>query len=48
MLKLIHSRVAKVEQASKNRFHHTIKFTNIQEIDDELMGWLKTAYELKK
>lgn len=46
--KLTNDRVAKVEQASANRFHHTIKLTNPKEIDKELLAWLKKAYELKK
>lgn len=46
--KLTNYRVAKVEQASANRFHHTIKLANPKEIDNELLAWLKEAYELKK
>src|ERR1700758_2560435 len=41
-------RVIKAEQASANRFHHTIKLTSDKEIDKELLTWLKEAYELKK
>ncbi len=41
-------RVGKVEQASANRFHHTIKLTSDKDIDKELLTWLKEAYELKK
>lgn len=40
-------RVTKVEQASANRFHHTIKLSSLKEIDTELLTWLKQAYELK-
>src|ERR1700749_1946942 len=36
-------RVSKVEQASANRFHHTIKLNSEKEIDKELLGWLKEA-----
>ena len=46
--KLKSDRVAKVEQASANRFHHTIKLTKPKDVDKELLGWLKQAYELKK
>jgi len=46
--KLISDRVTKGEQASANRFHHTIKLTKPQDIDKELLLWLKEAYELKK
>ncbi|MBK7337453.1 MAG: hypothetical protein IPJ00_15395 [Saprospirales bacterium] len=46
--KLTSDRVSKVEQASANRFHHTIKLTKPKDIDKELLTWLKEAYELKK
>jgi hypothetical protein len=46
--KLTSKRVSKVEQASANRFHHTIKLTSEKDIDKELLTWLQEAYELKK
>src|ERR1700740_1198108 len=46
--KLTSKRVSKVEQASANRYHHTIKLTDPDEIDSELLTWLKDAYDLKK
>ena len=46
--KLTNQRVNKVEQASANRYHHTIKLTNTDEIDWELLNWLRQAYDLKK
>jgi hypothetical protein len=46
--KLTSKRVLKVEQASANRFHHTIKLSSPKDIDKELLIWLKKAYELKK
>jgi hypothetical protein len=46
--KLTGERISKVEQASQNRFHHTIKLTSEKDIDKELLTWLKQAYELKK
>src|SRR5580692_8058314 len=46
--KLASQRVSKVEQASANRYHHIIKLTNIDEIDRELLNWLRQAYDLKK
>jgi len=46
--KLANDRVSKVEQASANRFHHTIKLTKTKDVDKELLTWLKEAYELKK
>jgi len=45
--KLNSKRISKVEQASPNRFHHTIKISTPKEVDKELLGWLKEAYELK-
>ncbi len=45
---LTSDRVSKVEQASANRFHHTIKLSEPNEIDEELLNWLKQAYQLKK
>src|SRR5579862_9228002 len=41
-------RASKIEQASTNRFHHTIKLTSEKDIDKELLTWLKEAYDLKK
>lgn len=46
--KLKSPRVAKVEQASANRFHHTIKVDSAKAVDKELISWLKEAYDLKK
>ena len=46
--KLDSPRVSKVEQASANRFHHTIKLTSPADIDSELLNRLKQAYDLKK
>ena len=46
--KLTSKRVSKVEQASANRYHHTIKLVNPNEIDGELLDWLQNAYDLKK
>jgi hypothetical protein len=44
---LTSKRVSKVEQASPNRFHHTIRLNSVKDIDKELLGWLKEAYDLK-
>jgi hypothetical protein len=46
--KINSKRVSRCEQASANRFHHTVKLTSPKEIDKELLGWLKESYELKK
>lgn len=45
--KLEGERVSKVEQASANRFHHTVKLSDPKEVDKELISWLKEAYKLK-
>jgi hypothetical protein len=41
-------RISKIERASANRYHHTIKLTKDSEVDKELLGWLREAYNLKK
>ena len=46
--KLDSPRVTKVEKASANRYHHTIRLNNQKEVDRELLTWLREAYELKK
>jgi len=37
--KLASDRATKIEQASANRFHHTIKLASEKDIDKELMLW---------
>ena len=39
-------RVTKAEQVSKSRWHLDVKVSNIKEIDGELLGWLRRAYDL--
>jgi len=39
-------RVAKSEQVSKNRYHNEVKITSPDEIDAELIDWLKEAHAL--
>src|SRR6201992_1059438 len=46
--KLTSPRVSKVEQASANRFHHTVKLNSPSDVDGELIQWLREAYDLKK
>jgi hypothetical protein len=46
--KLTSKRVSKVEQASTNRFHHTIRLSDVNAVDKELLTWLREAYDLKK
>ncbi len=39
-------RVAKVEQVSAHRYHNELKLERPEQVDDELAGWLRAAYEL--
>ena len=39
-------RIHKSEQTSAKRFHHETKLTAPSDVDSELIGWLKKAYEL--
>jgi len=39
-------RIAKSEQVSKNRYHNEVKLTCPDDVDAELVGWLKEAYDL--
>ena len=39
-------RIAKREQASANRWHLEIKLEAPAQVDREVLGWLKKAYEL--
>src|SRR5436853_5500930 len=39
-------RIHKSEQTSARRFHHEVKLTSPADVDAELTGWLKAAYEL--
>ena len=40
------SRIAKREQASAHRWHLETKLETPEQVDNELLGWLKKAYEL--
>ena len=39
-------RIVRQEQVSSNRFHNELKIENQEDMDNELMVWLKVAYEL--
>jgi hypothetical protein len=39
-------RIARREQASANRWHVDVRLEKADEIDRQLTGWLKAAYEL--
>ena len=40
------SRVVEQEQVSAHRFHNRVKIEKAEELDKELLGWLKEAYTL--
>ena len=42
------SRIHKSDQVSARRFHHEVKLTSPTDVDSELIGWLKSAYELSQ
>jgi hypothetical protein len=39
-------RIHKSQQTSASRFHHEVRLTSPADVDAELTGWLKAAYEL--
>ena len=39
-------RVLKGEQVSKNRWHSEVKIFDRADIDEQLMAWLRVAYDL--
>jgi hypothetical protein len=44
--KLTSPRIHKSEQTSAKRFHHEVKLSSPADVDAELAGWLREAYEL--
>jgi len=41
-------RIFKSEQTSSKRFHHEMKLASAKDLDAELRGWLKAAYDLSE
>ena len=39
-------RISKHEQISARRWYHEIKLRNTDEIDSQILGWLRNGYEL--
>jgi hypothetical protein len=39
-------RISKRENTSACRWHHEIKIFNLDEVDNEIIGWLRNGYEL--
>jgi hypothetical protein len=40
------SRILKAERVSKNRWHLELKLASMEDIDSELLSWLRDAYDL--
>lgn len=40
------TRVIEQEQVSAHRFHNRVKIENVENINKELLGWLREAYSL--
>jgi Domain of unknown function (DUF5655) len=43
---IANKRIAKREQASAHRWHLEVKLENPEQVDGEILTWLKQAYEL--
>jgi hypothetical protein len=43
---IIHPRFPKNEKLSARRYHQEVKLSDPEEVDAELLGWLRQAYEL--
>ena len=41
-------RIFKSEQTSAKRYHHETKLSEVEDVDAELKGWLKAAYDLSE
>jgi hypothetical protein len=41
-------RITRTQQLSARRFEHTVKLEKEADVDDQLLGWLKDAYDLSK
>lgn len=41
-------RILKSVQVSKSRFHNQVKIETAEDVDDQLVQWLKQAYDLMK
>ncbi len=41
-------RIVKSEQVSKSRYHQEVKIQRLDDVDAELLGWLRAAYDLSR
>ncbi len=39
-------RISKSEQVSRYRYHNSLRLDSVEAIDDEVMAWLRDAYEI--
>jgi hypothetical protein len=46
--KIDHPRITRHQQLSTRRFEHTVKLETEADVDEQLLIWLKAAYELSK
>ena len=46
--KIVDPRITRLQQLSARRFEHTVKVKSKNDIDEQLLGWLRSAYELCK
>jgi len=44
----VHPLIAKSEQVSARRWHHDLKLTDSDQIDDDVLAHIATAYELSE
>lgn len=43
-----HPRITRMQQLSAHRFEHTVKLEKISDVDEQLLKWLRDAYELSR
>lgn len=43
---IVSKRIHRSQQTSRSRYHHEVKLTSPKDVDKELSGWLKEAWEL--
>jgi len=41
-------RITRIQQLSARRFEHTVKLEKVSDVDEQLLKWLRDAYELSK
>lgn len=46
--KIDDARISRIQQLSARCFEHTVKLEHASDVDEQLLKWLKDAYELSK